>query len=592
MQLLIKNILFPTFLFFIFFGCENKNEDTRQNVDHRPNVVLILTDDQGWGDLGIHGNEYISTPTIDQMAQNGAHFDRFYVSPLCAPTRASLLTGRYNLRTGTSWVSKGLENMKPDEVTLAEIFQSQGYKTGCFGKWHNGAHFPQHPNQQGFDEFIGFCAGHWNNYFSTTLEHNGQPYSTDGYITDVLADEAIKFIELNAENEFFCYVPFNTPHGPFQVPDQYFDKYKGLGFNDKDAAVYGMCENIDDNVHRIISKIKELQLSEETIIIFMTDNGPNGQRYNGGMRGIKGSIHEGGVRVPCIIQWKGKISSRNIQQMAGHIDMLPTLVSLCGLEPPETKPLDGLDISPLLLKEDGNIQERLFFTKKSTESLIPDGAVRSDQYRMVIEKGDTMLFNMIDDPGQEKNIASIEKEVTYALVGAYDSWFQDVKSDFQPVPEIRIGFEGEESVYLPAHEAHFSGEIHFMEGHGWAHDWLVNWMDEEDTITWEVEVDQQTTYLAQLLYSCSEEDIGSRIQISTSGSSSESTISQPHDPEYIVSPDRIQRIEVYEKEWARLDLGVITIPSGIQEITLKALNIPSGQVGEIKGLQLSPKQTD
>jgi len=582
--------LFP--LILILSGCANKENKDVQCSERRPNVVLILTDDQGWGDLSVHGNEYLSTPTIDQMASNGAHFERFYVSPLCAPTRASLLTGRYNLRTGTSWVSKGLENMNPEEITLAEIFQNQGYKTGCFGKWHNGAHFPQHPNQQGFDEFIGFCAGHWNNYFSTTLERNGQPYPTDGYITDVLADEAMRFIEQNSEHEFFCYVPLNAPHGPFQVPDQYFDKYKDLGFNDKDAAVYGMCENIDDNVHRIISKIEELQLSEETIIIFMTDNGPNGHRFNGGMRGIKGSIHEGGVRVPCIIKWEGRISPKSIPQIAGHIDLLPTLVSLCGLEPPETKPLDGLDISPLLLEKNGDFPNRLFFSKKSNESLIPDGAVRSDQYRLVIEKGDTMLFNMFDDPGQKNDISLNDKEMRQALAKAYDDWFESLKSEYQPVPEIRIGFEGEESVYLPAHEARFSGDIHFMEGHGWAHDWLVNWISTKDSIVWEVVVDQPTAYDVVLAYSCPAENVGSTLRINTAVSSSESAILKAHNPDYLPSPDRIQRIEVYEKEWGRLDLGEITVLPGVQEITLKALDIPAGQVGEIKGLHLSPKQTE
>jgi arylsulfatase A-like enzyme len=469
-------IMISFFILLFLGGCifNNSNQGS-ETVEKRPNVILILTDDQGWGDLGIHGNEKISTPTIDAMAGKGAHFERFFVSPLCAPTRASLLTGRYNLRTGTSWVSKGLENMRPEEVTIAEIFQNQGYATGCFGKWHNGAHFPQHPNQQGFDEFIGFCAGHWNNYFSTTLEHNGQPYETDGYISDVLTDEAISFIEKNKDGEFFCYLPFNAPHGPFQVPDPYFDKYKALGFNDKDAAVYGMCENIDDNVARISKRVDELGLLENTIIIFMTDNGPNGQRYNGGMRGVKGSIHEGGVRVPCVINWEGKISNKSIPQIAGHIDILPTLVSLCNLEPPETLPLDGLDISALLLENNGKIQDRLFFTKKSTESIIPDGAARSDQYRMVIENGDTMLFNMQLDPGQKDDISSREKDVTASLAMAYNNWFTEVTNEFEPTTEIRIGFEEEQTAYLPAHEAGFSGDIHFMEGHGWAHDWLVNW---------------------------------------------------------------------------------------------------------------------
>jgi arylsulfatase A len=581
-------LLLYIFCSVFFSGCVFNNSN--QNADggeKRPNVILILTDDQGWGDLGIHGNDRISTPSIDAMAGNGAHFEQFYVSPLCAPTRASLLTGRYNLRTGTSWVSKGLENMNPGEVTIAEIFQQQGYATGCFGKWHNGAHFPQHPNQQGFDEFIGFCAGHWNNYFSTILEHNGQPYPTNGYISDVLTDEAIKFIEKNKDREFFCYVPFNAPHGPFQVPDPYFDKYKTLGFSDKDAAVYGMCENIDENVGRIRKRVAELRILDNTIIIFMTDNGPNGQRYNGGMRGIKGSIHEGGVRVPCLINWEEKISSKSIPEIVGHIDILPTLVSLCNLDPPETLPLDGLDISSLLLEENNELPKRLFYTKKSTESIIPDGAVRSDQYRLVIEHGDTMLFDMKADPGQKYNISSREIETTAALVLAYNNWFQEVTTDFEPATEIRLGFEEEMSAYLPAHEAGFSGEIHFMEGHGWAHDWLVNWVSASDSIYWDVVVEQDSKFKVDLLYSCPEDHVGSIISVSAADKREEASLSIPHDPEYLPSPDRIQRIEVYEKEWARLELGSLTIPQGNQRIVLKAETIPNGEVGEIKGLKLS-----
>lgn len=586
MTQLSRNITFYSFIaFFITAGCApNKTEE--QSRPKRPNVILILTDDQGWGDLKTHGNNKLSTPVIDQMASDGAQFDRFYVSPLCAPTRASLLTGRYHLRTSTSWVSKGLENMNSNEVTIAEVFQDQGYKTGCFGKWHNGAHYPQHPNQQGFDEFIGFCAGHWNNYFSTTLEHNGEPYATTGFISDVLADEALNFIEVNKEEEFFCYVPFNAPHGPFQVPDLYFDKYKDLGFNDKDAAVYGMCENIDDNVGRIISKVEELGIAENTIIIFMTDNGPNGKRYNGGMRGTKGSIHEGGVRVPCIINWKGKIQSKSIPQIAGHIDILPTLVSLCELDPPETLPLDGLDISNLLFTQNEEIPKRLYFTKKSTETIIPDGSARSDQYRFVIEKGDTMLFDMLADHGQKNDISLNEVEITKSLAMAYNDWFIDVTSNFKPDAEIRIGFPDEKSAYLPAHEAGFSGALHFMEGHGWAHDWLVNWENSSDSIYWEVVVDQPTNFTVELLYSCPEENVGSELSIEGGKVANKARITEAHNPEYMPSPDRIPRIEVYEKEWATLDMGALQIAEGNQIIVLKANHIENNSVGEIKGLML------
>ncbi len=571
-------------LLIICLGCNSRREQSSNTI--HPNVILILTDDQGWGDLGIHGNDKISTPAIDQMAGNGAQFERFYVSPLCAPTRASLLTGKYYLRTGTSWVSKGLENMHSEEMTMAEIFQSNGYKTGAFGKWHNGAHYPEHPNQQGFDEFIGFCAGHWNNYFNTTLEHNGDPYPTQGYITDVLTDEAISFIEKNRDQEFFCYIPYNAPHGPFQVPDRYFDKYKSMGFNNKDATIYGMCENIDDNVNRLLGKISELQLEENTIIIFMTDNGPNGERYNGGMRGIKGSIHEGGVRVPCFINWKGKIAPSSIETIAAHIDMLPTLINLCNLNKPDNLDFDGIDLSALLLGTKQTIPERLYFTKKSTEIIVPDGAVRSDTYRLVIDNGDTMLFDMKADPGQLMDISSHEIEQTDYLASAYGKWFEEVNASFTSDAQIKIGYEMENKTELPAHEASFSGDIHFKEGHGWAHDWLVNWKNTCDSIYWDVQVNQPSDYTLDILYSCPEANIGSELIAISGDSKASGSIVQAHDPQYIQGNDRIVRMEVYEKEWARLPMSELHLAKGNQKIVLKAVQIKNGSVGEIKGIVL------
>ena len=302
----------------------------------RPNVLLIMTDDQGWGDVRSHGNDKIDTPVQDAFAAQAARFERFYVSPVCAPTRASLLTGRYHLRTGTAWVTRGLETMRCEEVTLAEILKQAGYATGCFGKWHNGAHYPHHPNGQGFDEFFGFCAGNWNNYFDTHLEHNGKSVTTGGFITDVLTDAAMAFIEEHKDRPFFCYVPYNAPHGPFQVPDRYFEKYKKRGLDDKTAAVYGMVENVDDNLDRLLHKLDELKLTDNTIVLFLTDNGPNGKRYNGGMKGTKGSVDEGGVRVPLFIRWPGQINPGiTVKPIAAHIDLLPTIVELCGVSMPD-----------------------------------------------------------------------------------------------------------------------------------------------------------------------------------------------------------------------------------------------------------------
>ncbi len=548
--------------------------------------MLILSDDQGWGDLSMHGNPVLQTPVLDALAGDGAQFERFYVSPLCAPTRASLLTGRYALRTGTSWVSKGKENMDGSEVTLGELFQVNGYKTGAFGKWHNGAHYPQHPNQQGFDTFIGFCGGHWSNYFDTPLEHNNKPIPSQGYITDFLTDQAIQFISSNAEQPFLCYLPYNVPHGPFQVPDAYFDKYKSQSIDDRTAAIYGMVDNMDWNIGRLLRSIDSLGLADNTIVVFMTDNGPNGARYNGGMRGTKSSVHEGGVRVPCLVRWPGHIPpGTTIAEAGAHIDMLPTLAKLCNIALPNHLKLDGIDLSDHLLKnEAAKPANRRLFSKKYTEELTVEGAVRSPQYRLVIEQeGDTLLFDMIADPGQERNIAKEHVQVTQELAEAYRTWLDDVKNDYRAQAKIEMAFPQERRVYLPAHEAAFAGHLEYKEGHGWAHDWLVNWKQPTDSIYWEVNVQQQSIFEAYMLYSASE--VGADITLSVGDSNYTATIKEVHDPAYIHSPDRVLRQEVYEKEWAELSFGHIAIPEGDQRIVLRAK--PKGSnVAEMKSLLL------
>ncbi len=198
----------------------------RAPAAERPNFVVILADDQGWGDLSVHGNTNLSTPNIDSLARDGALFDRFFVCPVCAPTRAEFLTGRYHPRGGVRGVSTGRERLDLDEKTIADTFKAAGYATAAFGKWHNGTQYPYHPNARGFDEYYGFCSGHWGDYFSPPLEHNGQLVRGEGYITDDLTDHAIRFIETNRDRPFFCYLPFNTPHSPMQVPDRFYDKFK------------------------------------------------------------------------------------------------------------------------------------------------------------------------------------------------------------------------------------------------------------------------------------------------------------------------------------------------------------------------------
>src|SRR5213595_2031729 len=242
-----------------------------------PNVVVILSDDQGWGDLSVHGNTNLSTPHIDSLARDGATFDRFFVCPVCSPTRAEFLTGRYHARGGVRGVSTGQERIDLDERTIADTFKAAGYATAAFGKWHNGLQSPYHPNDRGFDEYYGFCSGHWGDYFSPPLRHNNTLVRGNGYTTNDFAEHAMAFIEKNKGRPFFCYVPFNTPHSPMQVPDEYWDRFKNKKLEmlhyrpseediDFTRAALAMCENIDWNVGRVLKKLDDRKLADDTIV--------------------------------------------------------------------------------------------------------------------------------------------------------------------------------------------------------------------------------------------------------------------------------------------------------------------------------------
>ncbi len=267
----------------------------------RPNVLVILSDDQGWGDLSVHGNTNLQTPNIDSLARDGALFERFFVCPVCSPTRAEFLTGRYHARSGVYSTSAGGERMNLDETTMAEMFRSAGYATGAFGKWHNGMQYPYHPNGRGFDEYYGFCSGHWGDYFSPPLEHNGQLVQGEGFCVDDFTNKAIQFMAQAVENgqPFFAYLPYNTPHSPMQVPDSYWERFKDreleMRHRDPDKedlnhvrCALAMCENIDWNVGRLLKQLEDWQIADNTIVLYFCDNGPNGNRWNGAKFALRG----------------------------------------------------------------------------------------------------------------------------------------------------------------------------------------------------------------------------------------------------------------------------------------------------------------
>jgi arylsulfatase A-like enzyme len=453
-----------------------------------PNVVLIMTDDQGYGDLGATGNPAIRTPNLDRFAGESVEVESFYVCPVCAPTRASLMTGRYNYRTGVTDTYLGRAMMHADEVTLAEMLRENGYRTGIFGKWHLGDCYPMRPGDQGFEESLVHAGGGLcqpagppeNTYFDPSLLHNGKRVKTKGYCSDVYTDAAMRFIGEHREEPFFVYLPFNCPHGPFQVAEKYSKPYEDLGMKPEDfpaveaghplksipgntAAVYGMVENVDENLGRLFGKLDELGLAKNTIVIFLTDNGPNGSRYNAGMRAHKGSVYEGGVRTCFFIRWPAKLEAgRKVDRIAAHIDVAPTLLEACGASVPEGVKLDGRSILPLLQGRQVDWPDRtLYFQWHRGDAPVRYRAfsARSQDYKLVhagkaepeVDPADVRfeLFDMRSDPLETRDVASERPEVLRRMREGYEAWLQDVGRDHgYEAPRILVGTPHESRTVL------------------------------------------------------------------------------------------------------------------------------------------------
>jgi len=582
-------------LSLMILSCKGTGNHINEDATELPNVVIILSDDQGWGDLSMNGNTNLSTPNIDRLAEKGATFDRFFVCPVCSPTRAEMLTGRYHPRGGVYSTSTGGERLDIDETTIAEVFNEAGYATAAFGKWHNGMQYPYHPNARGFDEFYGFCSGHWGSYFDPVLEHNGELVKGNGYVNNDFTEKAMGFIEKNRDKSFFVYLPYNTPHTPMQVPDEWWEKFKDKDIEKRNRdpekeniqptrAVLAMCENIDWNVGRLVNKIKELKLEENTIIIYFSDNGPNTWRWNGGMKGRKGSTDEGGVRSPFVIQWNGKIEGgKNITQIAGAIDILPTLADLVGIQLNIKKPLDGISLKPLLLGNDIEWNKRLIFNHWRGRT-----SVRSQRYRLDYEN---KLFDIINDPGQNTNISQQNPDITDKLKVAKNKWIKDVLSelhekDTRPFP---IGHPDYQFTQLPARDGIPSGNI-IRSARAPNCSYFTNWNNSgfiEDKITWDVEVLSEGDYEVIIYYTCSRENVGSTIELSFGSNKLTGKVSKAHNPPlHGMENDRVKRGESYVKDWKPLNLGRIHLYKEKGQLILKALDIPGSQVMDFRLMML------
>jgi arylsulfatase A len=573
----------------------------------KPNVLLIMTDDQGYGDFSLHGNPYLQTPHLDALAQSGVQFERFYVNSFCSPTRAALLTGRYPLRCGVWGVTHSKETMRRDEVTLAEALRSGGYRTACIGKWHNGEQFPYTPPGQGFDEFFGFHNGHINNYFDTELIRGAEGVPTRGYISDVLTDEAIRFLGSGGDRPLFCYVAYNAPHSPFQVPDRYFDRFHAKGLADDASAFYGMCENIDDNVGRLLAALDQRGQARDTIVVFLTDNGGTAgvKLYNAGMRGGKTSVHEGGCRVPLFIRWPaGLPQPRVVGQIASHIDLVPTLLDLCGVPPPAGPPLDGVSLRPLLEGRGQNWPERVLFTHNPiSETNRYPAAVRTSQYRLVREirgpgggskakpndagASAWQLYDMQADPGEQTNLAKQLPEIVTQLSQQYEAWIDDISArGLQRFP-IPVGHAEEDPVTLHAPQAYFSGSLRFFAGPGYAHDWLTGWTDAASKIWFEIDVVRAGEYAVELRYACPATDAGAKILVTAGDAKLEAAVPAAEAP-VVPVPHRDQtgHGKYVNRQWGSLPLGRLALPAGRNAITIQALTCPGQQVLELKEIVL------
>ena len=449
-------------------------------TEPRPNVVLVMTDDQGYGDLGIHGNPHVRTPNIDRFARDGIQFSRFYVSPVCAPTRASLLTGRYHYRTGVIHTSRGGAKMHGDEVTLAERLRAAGYRTGIFGKWHLGDTYPMRPSDQGFDEAlihksggIGQGPDEPSSYFDPRLWHNDEPRKVNGYCTDIFFDAALQFIEQNRARPFFVYLPTNAPHTPLDVNARYSDRYKAMGLNDTTARVYGMVENIDENFARLLATLDRLGLRKNTLLIFLTDNGPQQERFNAGLRGQKGTTYEGGIRVPSFVQWPAQLSGgRTIDRIAAHIDLLPTLLDACGVSLPASGSIDGTSLLPLLtgkIASDRWPDRTLFLQchrglepkRYQNFSAITQrfklvgypGTFNQEDFKSSIRSPVLELYDVVADRGEKIDLAAQHPDVLTRLKREYEIWFEDVRStrNFNP-GVIHIGSDREPRTHLSRYQ--------------------------------------------------------------------------------------------------------------------------------------------
>ena len=472
-------------------------------MSSKPNIVLMVADDMGYGDFGLYSGGRVHTPVLDELASQGLRFSQHYAgSAVCSPSRAALLTGRYPIRTGaiTPQEVLGNDRISLSESTIADSFKAAGYATGMVGKWHNGALDPRfHPNARGFNEFAGFRGG-WADYYDWILDRNGQFERSDGrYLTDVLADEAVSFINRHQSSPFFLMVTWNAPHSPLQAPEEVTQRYVDAGFEHGIALIYAMIEVMDRGIGKVQQALNDAGVEDDTLLMFTSDNGPafthrydqvpdgvslDGSRFNAGFAGAKGSVYEGGIRVPMIARWaNGLPQEREITDQICFTDWLPTLHSFAGVDRVGEKPLDGHDFSDVIRGDTAQVPPNRFwqwngdspigttnaamrcgdwklvrpaldisYATEADKKLADDYILKDIEYKyhpeniseifdwpepekIIPEPPQPELYDLASDPGEENNIASDNPQIVTRMRTELESWFEEVESERQSIVE-------------------------------------------------------------------------------------------------------------------------------------------------------------
>lgn len=563
----------------------------------RPNLVFVMTDDQGYWDTGATGNPHIETPAMDTLAAEGAQLTRYYAAPVCAPTRAGIMTGRYYLRTGLYNTRFGGDSMGLEETTVADLLREGGYRTGLFGKWHLGKYPGYQPQDRGFDEFFGHYHGHIERYeFPDQVYHNGTQVEARGYVSDVFTDAAIDFIDYTTERTdqpFFCALMYNAPHSPFLLDtghygqpegDTLLAKYLEKGLPLREARIYAMIERVDENLERLVARIDELGLAENTLIVFTTDNGGVSKFWKGGMNGNKAGVYEGGVRAPCFVRWTGQIpAGSKITGQTSHVDWLPTFCELAGVTPPGDRTLDGKSLVDALRIGEGASHHRYVYHTWDRYFPNPDRrwAISDQRWKLMAQFGTDAtpspsgwrLFDLETDPGEKKNLIRKEPEIAERLRTEFVRWFDDVTEGvaYQPI-RIPVGDPREPLVEIEPSWATWEGDsIHYtFDGYDW--DTIDGWKAPGEKATWRLDVKKAGAYRLHLIYGCRPLDAGGTIRISSGSSRLDHEVHSTTTAE----------------QFSQFEAGTIELSEGAVKLVAEVVDAPGEELMRLNGLVLEP----